>query len=82
MEIMFFDFIDVYLYVWEDVFLKVVLRYFSEFFSVVVIMFNFSKFLIDILIIFEYEEEILNYFLNFKFLMSLYFNDDLILEEL
>lgn len=45
-------------------------------------MFNFSKFLIDILIIFEYEEEILNYFLNFKFLMSLYFNDDLILEEL
>lgn len=45
-------------------------------------MFNFSKFLIDILIIFEYEEEILNYSLNFKFLMSLYFNDDLILEEL
>lgn len=59
-----------------------VLGYFSEFFSVVVIMFNFSKFLIDILIIFEYEEEILNYFLNFKLLMSLYFNDGLILEEL
>lgn len=58
------------------------LGYFSEFFSVVVIMFNFSKFLIDILIIFEYEEEILNYSLNFKLLMSLYFNDGLILEEL
>ncbi len=82
MEITLFDPIDAHLHVRENELLKAVLRYSSEPFSAAVIMPNLSKPLIDTPTTLEYEEEILNHSSNFKPLMSLYFNDGLILEEL
>ncbi|AFI05302.1 dihydroorotase [Helicobacter cetorum] len=82
MEITLFDPIDTHLHVRENELLKAVLNYSSEPFSAAVVMPNLSKPLINTQIVLEYEEEILKNSSNFKPLMSLYFNDNLTLEEL
>ncbi|AFI04506.1 dihydroorotase [Helicobacter cetorum] len=82
MRLTLHDPIDAHLHVREGEILKSVLPYSSIPFSSAVIMPNLSKPLINTQITLDYKKEILKNSSNFKPLMSLYFNDDLTLEEL